>query len=145
MKPLSVVMLKQLFYDLLEASVPVSEYVYIIIDGLDELQDSERKIILPILKELRSTAKNRPQLGSVCRTFVASRDLLDIRTEFHKPKAIEISILGKNTDDILQYIDFESQRVVEELGLDPEMGRLIFDSLCKRADGNPSPSNNKFL
>lgn len=127
----SVLGLKKLFCGLLEALVLTHGHVYIVVDGLDELLDSERESFLSILKILRTGS-----FKSITKIFVASRNISDIRKGFEKPKPTVIQIEGKNTDDIRKYIDFESQRVVEELELENDMRQLIFDSLSTRADGS---------
>lgn len=123
--------LKKLFCGLLEASVLTSGHVYIVVDGLDELPCPERESFLSILKTLRTGSYRL-----ITKIFVASRNLSDIRKGVERPKPTVIQIEGKNTDDIRKYIDSESQRVVEELELEPQMRQLIFDSLSSRADGN---------
>lgn len=132
----SVSKLKNLFCNLLETSVTASEHAYIIVDGLDELPDNERREFLLVLKALRSKAP----FNSITRIFVASRNLSDIRTGLSTLKATDISIEGNNTDDIHRYIECETQRVGEQFGLETEMREFIADSLRTRADGTTSRS-----
>lgn len=133
-KLLSVPMLQKLLYELIEASVSPSEFVYVIIDGLDELPQTERERLMRILKGL----KQKP-LSLASRIFVASRDLADIRTVFERQRPLEISIKDNNKHDIYRYIAHESLRVVEEFGFEGaqrlSVQKEIQNSLSRRADG----------
>lgn len=138
-KLLSVSMLQKVLCDLIEASVPPSGFVYIIIDGLDELPKTERDSLLRILGVLR-----RKPLSLASRIFVASRDLAEIRTmlekpEKHRPPALVISIKENNKCDINRYISHESQKLVDDFGFEGEqliaVQKEIENSLSTRADG----------
>jgi len=103
--------------------------LYIIVDGLDEMEDEEMRKLLPYFHTLEATF--------IVRLFVASRDIPDIRKTFSSAK--EIRAENRNAEDIMKYIQLKSQHTIETFDLaaevELEMVTLLTNTLTERAKG----------
>jgi len=124
---------KKLLSKLLGECAPCGSYsIYVVLDGLDELPEAERKQLFPVLKPILA---EEPCISTV-RVYIASQDLVDIRKALKE--SVHVPIKDSNQDDIRKYIEAEAKHVIEELGLEEEaleMYNTIVQSLSTRADG----------
>lgn len=128
---ITVLVCKKMLTCLLDSCGPNASHIYIVIDGLDELPDAERREFLPILK------KWMIEKLAVLRFFIASQDLPDIRKVL-RWKSSRITVGDKNKKDIRKYVESATQELIEERCLDevaPNIGKRIIDSLAPRAGG----------
>jgi len=128
---------KKLLNDLLGECTPCGFHpIYIVLDGLDELPDAERKQLFPVLKPILT----EEPFMSTAKVYIASQDLVDIRKALKKSTSVPIK--DNNKHDIRKYIEAKARRVVEELGLEeeaPDMYNSIVQSLSICADGENLP------
>lgn len=119
---------------ILEELVKLSSSIYLVIDGLDELPNSERSTFLPILSRFIKDKAYTP----VLKVFVASQKLNDIEKVLRRSRNLKTITVGSgNRKDIGQYIRFISQDIVDYVleEDDPSLEDKIANCLETRADG----------
>ena len=129
---------------LVEAVLGVLGRVYLVIDGLDEIDRSERNeffnIILPLMKsQISGDAGCRARI----KLFISSRGEGDIRTNLNSlgrtwRKSYEITG-GDNHEDIGFYISFRAQELQNRFGVDDLRREEISKDVCKRVGGSHDP------
>ena len=126
---------------LVETIFKVLNVVYLVIDGLDEIDRSERKeffsIILPLVK-----SQLNDDTGCRIKLFISSRGEDDIRTSLNsvgriRRKSYEIT-LDDNRMDIAFYVSSRVQELQTVFGFDQSKREKIFKDVCKRAKGRHS-------
>jgi hypothetical protein len=109
---------------------------YLFIDGLDEIDIEERKMVLDTLCSLLVEAEN-------LKIFLSSRDEVDISRSLTKVEVVghvhRVDLAGKNQQDIKTYITEEGKGVFEKfMSLDEDTRQQvqgILDRVCDRAEG----------
>jgi hypothetical protein len=109
---------------------------YLFIDGLDEIDIEERKMVLDTLCSLLVEAEN-------LKIFLSSRDEVDISRSLTKVEVVghvhRVDLAGKNQQDIKKYITEEGKGVFEKfMSLDEDTRQQvqgILDRVCDRAEG----------
>ena len=118
----------ELLRDVISAIVSVT---FLVVDGLDEIDGTERQALLGILLELSNGCSN-------LRLWVSSRDETDI-SRLIRQKAEVVSVGDRNKHDIKLYVDAMSEKLLSEIDIDPptalEIGGLIQD-IPQKAGGN---------
>lgn len=100
--------------------------VFIVIDALDELSSSHRRVLLSELFTLQS--------HSTVNLFATSRFLPDIVSRFKGKPSLEIG--GENTnDDLAQYIEHGLRSLPEFVQKSPELQDKIKNSVQSASDG----------
>lgn len=122
---------------LVRAILTVLGVVYLVIDGLDEIDRSQRAeffgVILPLLKSQLNDARYRIKL------FLSSRGEEDIRTNLHSigrilRKSYEITSDDNHTD-IACYVSYRAQELQRKFRLDDFRTVQITKDVCQRAGG----------
>lgn len=117
--------------ELIISLVEVRKTTYIIIDGLDECEEPERKMLLSSMDKMIKLAK------STVKVFIASRDEVNIKGQLKGGPHLQLTT-SKTEDDI----DFYIETIVNEragdliCGAAPgELLTLIKDKLGSGAEG----------
>ena len=115
--------------------------VYLVIDGLDEIDRSEREkfflLILPLVKSRDS--RECGDAGYRVKLFMSSRGEDDIRKCINPiagalRKSYEIS-RGDNRKDIACYVSFRTRELQKKFRLDHLRREKISKDVCERAGG----------
>lgn len=111
---------------------------FLVLDGIDELPEEERKRLLSILKELISKEPFR----NTVRVYVASQELLDISTAFSR-SSLRTVVANKNERDIHKFLQTETDQLAKELDLDkdaPELREKIVSTIATGSEGISCPN-----
>ncbi|KAH6888169.1 hypothetical protein B0T10DRAFT_515086 [Thelonectria olida] len=100
--------------DLLKDLLVGSSTTYIVLDGLDEMRDSERVILVQALLDLQDQRKS-------LKLLIASRAEHDI-SRLLSGKVEPIRVHEANHYDIQTYVDRRALTLISDLGLDLEVG-----------------------
>ena len=116
----------------------VLDLVYLVVDGLDEIDRSEREkffsFILPLVK-----SQLGGDTGDKIKLFISSRGEDDIRKSIYSigrtsRKSYEIAG-GDNRHDIAFYISLRVQELQNEFGFDNSRREEINRQVCERTGG----------
>ncbi|KAE8391110.1 hypothetical protein BDV23DRAFT_182821 [Aspergillus alliaceus] len=116
--------------DLLKTWLRTAGPTYVVIDGLDEMDRSERQILLQRLEELSKGCND-------LRLLICSRSEADISRVLEE-KAIGIQVNTRNSGSIQTYINSRTDDWINKFKFDTEMGhelRLLLSPLSAKADG----------
>ncbi|ORY16158.1 C2H2 domain-containing protein [Clohesyomyces aquaticus] len=112
---------------------------YIIIDGLDECEQSERKQILELFVQL-VTQSEADEPGKL-RVLFVSQDYVDIKRALHNsmnakvtPRTISLSSMD-NERDIRVYVNDLTTQIAQKHGLDGDQVDYLRDLTISRAQG----------
>ena len=123
---------------LVETVFKVLDLVYLVIDGLDEIDRRERAeffgIILPLLK-----SQLNKDVGYRMKLFISSRREDDIEANLSsigrtRRKSYEITG-GDNHKDIVLYVSLRVQELQKKFGFDDTRREEISRDVCSRAGG----------
>ena len=123
---------------LVETVFKVLNLVYLVIDGLDEIDRGERAeffgIILPLLK-----SQLNKDVGYKIKLFISSRGEDDIESNLSsigrtRRRYYEITG-GDNYKDIALYVSSRAQQLQKKFGFDDTRWEEIFREVCSRARG----------
>ena len=125
---------------LVETIFGVLSLVYLVIDGLDEIDRSERKeffnIILPLVK---SQLRLNEDVGCRIKLFISSRGEDDIRTNRDSIGRTWRKSYGITRDDnhkdIASYVSQRAQELRNKFRLEQSRREEIYKSVCSRAGG----------
>lgn len=106
---------------------------YLIIDGLDEIELEERRMVLTVLLSLLSKANN-------LKIFLSSRLEVDIATELDSVTCglYQVNIGEKNKLDIVTYVSEAGKAVFDKFSVDDatrEEIQAILDQIANDAKG----------
>ena len=116
----------------------VLDLVYLVVDGLDEIGQSEREKFFSFIVPL---VRSQPggDTGYKIKLFLSSRGEDDIRKHLSSirhtsRKSYEIAG-GDNCDDIAFYVSLRVQELQNEFGFDNSRREEISQQVCGRAGG----------
>lgn len=109
------------------------ENQYIIIDGLDECEPAQRKLVLSIFTTMVDRCDEHDP-GKL-RVLFISQDCLDIRKVLANASVLQITS-DDNKNDIRTYINGESRKIQEKYGLDDKIAGYIQETTFIRSQGN---------
>jgi hypothetical protein len=119
------------------------EKVFIIVDGLDECSQVERKQVLEALMTIVSQADTN-EAGKL-RLLVVSQDYVDIRRTLFgtgntkiSPKVVQISH-EDNEDDILMYVKSWVEKIDVKYDLGKDVGEYLVNLTVANAKGGVLP------
>ncbi len=127
--------------DLLETVISSAAKVAIVIDGLDECEEPERKRTLAYLIPLIEQA-NRGVPGSV-RALFTSQDLADMRTKLRRADVIALTAKD-NMADIRAYTEHWALEIQRKFDLSGNDIGPITEQVTERAQGKGIPANHFF-
>ena len=122
----------------METIFKVLDLVYLVIDGLDEIDRSERKEFFSIMLPLVKSQLNG-DTGSKIKLFISSRGEDDIRTRLDSigrtwKKYYEITN-DDNHKDIAIYVSCRVRELQNKFRLDRPRREEISKDVCSRAGG----------
>ena len=119
------------------------EKVFVVVDGLDECNQVERKQILEALMTVISHGDTN-EAGRL-RLLVVSQDYVDIRRTLFgtgntkmSPKVVQISH-EDNENDILMYVKFWVEKIDAKYGLGKDVGEYLINLTVANAKGRVLP------
>lgn len=119
----------QLCKELLDTAVKSVSKAYIIIDGIDECEPSEWKLIL---SSLVTTVESAPP-GSLRCMFV-SQDENDIRQLLRRASVVRL-VENDNRADIENFAQLWSSKIQQKFDLSPDPGNFIVNVVCNGSEG----------
>lgn len=119
----------QLSRELLDIALKSVPKIYIIIDGLDECQPSERKAILSFFTSIIEST----QPGTLRGMFV-SQDENDIRQLLQRASIVRLTE-DDNKQDIRTFASGWANRIQQKFELSEENGQYITNTVCDGAEG----------
>ncbi len=128
----SVDFMKSLLCDLLKCTGTT----YVVMDGIDEINDRERQILLKTLLEL---FKSSPNL----KVLISSREETDI-SRLLKPEVRPVRLDHYNLDDIKTYVDHRTNTWLVELNADKSTSseiRKLVEPIASKAEGKQAFSS----
>lgn len=118
------------FEELLETLFANLNHIYLVIDGLDEIDPNERKKLMSSLMALHGKSEN-------LRVFFSSRKEIDIADTLSIYPSLQVS--NGNDGDISKYVDYHGEEVFGRfVPLAPETEntiRKIIEEVKERAKG----------
>ncbi len=105
---------------------------YIVIDGLDECDESERKLVLQFFTSMIDRYDMR-EPGRIRALFV-SQDENDIGKALSTAAVIAL-VPSDNENDIRSFVLKETKKIQLKHDLDNQQAEYIVDSTCTRAEG----------
>ncbi len=120
--------LKELFQTVLRGATQVA----IVVDGLDECDEAERKQTLAFLRPLLDDA-NRDSPGSV-RALFTSQDVADMRRHLRQAEVLVLTAQD-NAEDIRAYTEYWAARIQARFNLPGDEVRRITEHVTETAKG----------
>jgi Cdc6-like AAA superfamily ATPase len=124
---------------LLEACCQMVPKLFIVVDGVDELEPKDRKDLLDAIVNLVSVC-DADEAGKL-RVLIVSQEYSDIRKALHStatsrmaPKIISLSV-ADNEDDIRIYVSDLARRIKYEHELDDDQTEYLKERTVKQARG----------
>lgn len=105
---------------------------YVIIDGLDEVESAQRKLLLSFLSETVDRCDERDP-GKL-RVMIVSQEILDIEKYMKTATTLKLTA-EHNKNDIRAYVSDRSQEIQRKYDLEPDNVEDIQESTCVRSDG----------
>lgn len=118
---------------MLKVFIDAIPQVYIIIDGLDECEPVERKIVLTKLSELVHYCDRG--LPGKLRVLFVSQYFKDIQKCLPGDASVIALSSGDNKSDIKEYIRLYSEKLQEKQGLDGGELERLREKIWLRSDG----------
>lgn len=120
---------------LLEAFCEYDTDQFVIIDGLDECEEAQRKIIIDFWKSM--VDKTEAQKPGKLRIFLVSQDKFDIEVSLKSSRhASLVYVHPAYTDkDIKTYVLESFSSAQKDFLLGPDRKRVIEKLICQRAEG----------
>ncbi|KAL4931965.1 NACHT and TPR domain protein [Aspergillus undulatus] len=109
----------------------VESYVYIVLDGVDEAFDEERRTFLTLAKDLYDASEKRLQLAIVGRPHISDQLLEGLEVE---ASTIHVT-RQKNSADIDSYIQASIKKSVVLRRVSAKLRKEIVDTLSAGAEG----------
>jgi len=106
---------------------------YVLIDGLDEVEQAQRKLLLSFLSKLVNHCDERDP-GKL-RVMIVSQDYLDIQKNLLQGAAVLKLTAEDNKNDIMAYVCDRSQDIQRKYDLEPNHIEDIQESTCARSNG----------
>ena len=123
---------KALAKDLLETSLKICDKVYLIIDGIDECDRDERKVIASWFCELVESLPIN-QAGKIRCLFISQDDSC-ARRDFSEVSSLKITT-ADNSHDIRAYCEARGVELQRRFKLTDERMNEIVDQIVQRANG----------
>ena len=123
----------QLCKELLEVAIRSCSKTYIIIDGVDECDMKERKVIISLFTSLVDT---QTQPGNIRSLFV-SQDENDIKKLLETASVIRVSS-DDNKADIERFAGKWAFKIIQKFELAKEVQDFITNSVTNKSDGKHS-------
>lgn len=121
---------KQLFQIFCDSNTKVR----LIVDGLDECPEAERKALIHYLTTMvEEIASNNP--GKV-RVLFVSQQYGDIRRLLSSAATLTVE-LKHNGEDIRNYVDCRMTTIAQRFGLDEQSKTIVADLIFGRSSGKP--------
>jgi hypothetical protein len=108
--------------------------IYIFLDGIDEIEDKERKYLMRIFLRL-------PDAGNV-RLLISSRATADLKSQLSEFPQIVTN--ERNEDDIFSYVESEKDDLAGLFSIDITEAENILHPIVKRSEGNSRSSGSGF-
>ncbi|KAK6354415.1 hypothetical protein TWF730_008821 [Orbilia blumenaviensis] len=117
--------------NILKQALEQKSQFYLIFDGIDECEESDKYKLLQLLESLFSPSKQRTKI------LVASRYSVDISRRMNEDRVQEINLVEHIRPDIEKYIEFELQERIRfrSLMVTPQMSKEIAAALSTKAEG----------
>jgi hypothetical protein len=128
--------------DMLKTVVKGVDKVVIVIDGLDECEESERKQTLAYLLPLIEEA-NRDSPGSV-RALFTSQDVADMRKQLRRAEVMALTPQD-NAADIQSYTDYWASQIQVRFELRNDEVRRIIEHVTQTAKGKLTAVSHSLL
>ncbi|GKZ31234.1 hypothetical protein AbraIFM66950_011525 [Aspergillus brasiliensis] len=116
--------------ELLKAYLKTASQMYIMIDGLDEMDEHERQVLLERLEEIAKECRD-------LRILISCRPEGDISRKLEK-NAFAIKVNDRNAGSIQHYVDHRAHDWISSLGCSPSMEtelRGLLSPLAAKAAG----------
>jgi len=123
---------EKLCKELVRALLLSGKKTFLVIDGLDECDRNQRKLLLDWLREIVGICDL--QDPGKLRVIVLSQDEPDIRKNLGAFSEISLTA-SNNAHDIKQFVTGWCTKIQHKFGLEDEEVDYIIDSTCHRADG----------
>lgn len=119
----------QLCKELLDTALQSLTKVYIIIDGLDECQRTERRSILSFFTSIIESTQ-----PGLLRGMFVSQDEDDIRQSLHRASLVRLTE-DDNRQDIQTFAGWWAERIQQKFELSQEHSWYIRNTVCDGAEG----------
>lgn len=119
------------YQNILEHLLVAHDFLFIGIDGLDECEKEDRRLILSLLDKVLKVSSQHANV----KMFLTSQKIKDM--EDLLAPAIRFDIGRRHfTHDIHDYVSTRSLRLCQTFGLCPEKQKSIITDVSSRSDGN---------
>lgn len=118
------------YKNILKHIASAHDQLYIGIDGLDECEQEDRRLILLLLRHILDESSSYANI----KIFLASRWMKEIEEPLKS--VLRFNIKGQHIrHDIRDYVHIRTHRLGEKFGLNVEKQRSISTEICHRSEG----------
>lgn len=118
------------YQSILKHIASAHDQLYIGIDGLDECEQEDRRMILSLLRHILVESSPNTNI----KIFLASRWMKEIEGSLNS--VLLFKIKGEHIrHDIRDYVQIRSRRLGENFGLDLERQKSISTQICRQSEG----------